>query len=244
MPSIKQPCPVCCTDYLTKNMPEHIMTHHRQAVRPRQTQPNHCCYAYVVGADGEEVSFCVCLTCKRGTMSDGYEGNGSRWITMHAKSKGCRAAHGAALAALREELAVAPVARAQSEEPTPLADLWTSWKAHSRMRPYMEEIETSCKDMSAEEEDPVFDPAEGLRQVVMSAIGYKKEVSMKKEEMEKMVVAHEEELITHRDVIRQHEVSIRNMMAALNQQNLELAELRRRTAALEKENTALKESPT
>lgn len=234
MPTVNAKCPLCPWNRYVYKLPSHILECHRALIKLNKTQANHCCYAYIV-RDGEETPFCVCLTCKRGTMSDGYEGNGSRWITMHAKSKDCRAAHGAALAALREEL-VGPVPLTQPEGPKPLADLWALWKSHGRMRPYMEEIETSCKDMSAEEEDPVFDPAEGLRQVVMSAIGYKKEVAVKKEEIEKMVVAHEEELITHRDVIRQHEISIRNMMA-------EIAELHRRTAALETENMALKEKP-
>lgn len=240
MPTGKAECPFCYRSCYLPNLPSHFLTHHRQDVRLRKTQTDHCCYAYVIGSDGEEVSFCVCLTCKRGTLSDGFDGNGSRWITLHAKSKECRVAHGAALAALREALATAATPTVPPVAP-PLTDLWTSWKLHRGMRPYMEEIEATCKDM-AEDEDPVFDPSEGLRQVVMSAIGYKKEVAMKKEEIEKMVVAHEEELITHRDVIRQHEQSIRSIETDIRQKDNEMADLRRRLAALERENTALKET--
>ena len=221
-------------------IPAHILTHHRQAMKIYKTQNDHCVYAYVVATDGEEVSLCVCLTCKKGVMSDGYDGNGSRWVTLHSRKAECRAAHAGALAALRQELGTPPPTAQPSPPPSvPLESMWRDWKADGRLRPLMEEVEDTCK-WACEDEDPVFDPSDGLRQVIVSAMGYKKEMELSKAELTKIAIRHDEELMVYRDALAKQSRAIGSLESAIRQQEHENADLRRRLAALEKENEQMK----
>jgi len=229
-------------------MPAHILTHHRHEVRLRAAQNDHCVYAYVVGSDGEEASLCVCLTCKKGVMSDGYDGNGARWVTLHSRKAECRAGHAAALAALRKELGAVPTQAAlpvqQLPPPSvPLESLWQEWKTDRRLRPFMEEVEDTCKWM-CEDEDPVFDPTDGLRQVIVSAVGYKKEMEMSKAELTNIAVRNDEELMVYRDALTKQRRETGCLEVAVQQLEREVADLRKRLVAIERENEQMKKGST
>jgi hypothetical protein len=233
MPTAKMECPLCQTSKFTTSMPRHIMTQHRSVIRLRKTQPNHCVYAYVIGADGEEASLCVCLTCKKGVMSDGTTGNGSRWITLHARNAECKAAHTDARAVFRQELDdVSAVVTCST--PCLLENLWREWKKDRRLRPMMEEVEDICKWMY--EENPVFEPSEGMRQAIITAVGYKKAMELSKAELTKLAIEHDAELITQRDVISKQGRDISALEMVVRSQEREIAELRMRMTVLEKEN--------
>ena len=192
------------------------------------------------------MDFCVCLTCKKGFVGDGSEPNQQRWITMHGKSAGCRAAHTAALAAFRQATGQqsAPAPPPQQHIQYGIDALWDECKADTRLRPVMTEVEEFCREM-----DDMFDPKEGVKQLARSVVGYKKEVAMTKAQMTQMVQAHEHELTEQRVVIHQLQGESQGLQSCIRQLKYENAETRgevntmqQRIKQLEKELAELKQA--
>ena len=83
------------------------MTQHPDKVHIRPITTDHCLYAYVLNKK-EEIGFCACFTCGKGTMGDGVSGNGSRWVEMHANKTDCKKAHMQCLAEFKQKMECMP----------------------------------------------------------------------------------------------------------------------------------------
>jgi len=92
----KAKCPFCKWERRAFTLPGHLITCHPHEIHVTPILSEHCIYAYTK-VDDIELNFCVCLTCKKGTLSDGCESNGSRWVSLHAGKDECRGAHSKAL---------------------------------------------------------------------------------------------------------------------------------------------------
>lgn len=168
-------------------LPNHIITHHTTDVKLRQVQTDHCIYAYVVKGAVEH-GFCVCLTCKKGMLTDGYNGNGSRWVALHRKRKECKSAHNEAVKEFKTKLVgdipmpvsvVETPVKPQSDE-DPVEILWNKCKENKKYTAFMTEIEERCNinfsDDSEDDDVEQFDPVEGVKACIQYAIQYKKDL--------------------------------------------------------------------
>jgi hypothetical protein len=140
-----------------------------------------------------DVGFCVCLTCKGGTMGDGHEGNQSRWITLHAKKKECSEAHVVALEALKLKMTTphsdssttsVVTSSISSPDSVTLSMFWEECKKNKKMRPFVEDLE---KQLTPEHDDPeeepfVFNAKDACEHAIINASIFQKEFTKKKEE--------------------------------------------------------------
>ena len=204
-------------------MPAHLLTHHPRDIKLRQMGSEHCIYGDIT-YEREDMAFCVCLTCKKGIMQGPEEGQGARWVAIHAKQTDCRAAHKEALQRFRQSIVMPDV----SGQVDPLTFVWEECKSDAGMRPIITEVEQFCRDM-----DTRFDPAEGVKQLARTATYYKKQTALSKAQIEKMVSEHSQELYTQRCIAMQQKRDIDSLQAATVIQKAELEELRARLAALE-----------
>lgn len=102
----KEPCPFCECKGRSYRHPYHYITHHIDKVRLRQTQSEHCVFAYMQTDDSQEIGFCFCLSCKKGTADSGLTSNSARWVTMHAKQEQCKVAHADAFKVLKQRMGI------------------------------------------------------------------------------------------------------------------------------------------
>lgn len=179
----------------------------------------HCVYIGI----GETDCY-VCLTCKKGTTHTGVSRIGDRWAEMHSRQKACRDAHPDAYArfkalwtaargsvvAAEKETAAIELTQAEAAMATKSAggvgELWTRFRSNRRLTDYMREIEERMKeahafDVGDDDEDPtpfVFDPADAFERAIAEAMSVRKEVTLTKQKMTEMVVAHDAELTVHR----------------------------------------------
>lgn len=236
----KATCPFCEKSRRAYELPAHMLSVHTTSIRIGAFNNGHCVYATA----GPAMDFCVCLTCKKGFVGDGSEPNQQRWITMHGKSAECRAAHAAALVAIRQ--ATGAPAPAPTPQPQPIQSsidaLWDECKVDTRLRPVMTEVEEFCREM-----DDVFDVKEGVKQLARSVVGYKKDIAMTKAQMTQMVQAHEHELTEQRVAIHQLQGETQGLQSCIRQLKYENAETRgevstmqQRVKQLEKELAELK----
>ena len=161
-PKIK--CPFCSWCRRTFHVSNHFLTQHIDKLCIRPFTNDHCLLAYAVH-DKEEIDFCACLTCGKGTLGDGNSGNSSRWIELHSKNKACKVHHRKKLADLRESIRVATTVVAPPTEastvtiaaPAPiLHSVWASLKKNKPFVPFMEDVEVFCK-MCKDDSDDDFD---------------------------------------------------------------------------------------
>jgi hypothetical protein len=95
MPGNRLHCIFCSWSEHSHRVPAHILKHHIGHIQLDTIQHDHCISGHVVNGTNN-ISFAVCLTCKKGTVENITEGNGLRWMSLHSKKDACRAAHTAA----------------------------------------------------------------------------------------------------------------------------------------------------
>ena len=203
------------------------------------------------------VEFSVCLTCKKGTVADTTGGNGMRWLSLHSKKDACRTSHASAFAAFKtawEAAKAIPEPTPPAEDPVPpptgssVTSLWEECKSDKRLCPLVVEIEKRVTEISEEyDDDPCFRPEEGFREVIYTAIGFKRDVGLTKQKMEAMVVEHEKEIRELRGVIREQSESMRYLETMVKDQRHEITHLRAENdqlradlEAVQDENNALR----
>jgi hypothetical protein len=258
------PCPFCPWSDKTNRLPKHLMDKHPDHIHVNPFNLEHYITA-TADAGSASVELCYCLTCKQGTPNTSFEGHGARWVSIHEKKAECRKAHPAAFAALKKRIAetktatpAAPPTPTPTPTPTTLTTLWDECKANHKMRPIMKEIESdiSC-DAEYDDDDPMpFTAEEGFKRTICKAVGYQKQVTMTKEEMAKLVLAHDAELTEHRQEIitlRKENANFKICYNELYDSNMTLSEshrtltdshrnLKESHEALKAENQTLKES--
>ena len=203
-------------------LPAHIISHHTADVKLRKVQTEHCIYAYVMKGTVEH-GFCVCLTCKKGMLTDGYNGNGSRWVVLHQKRKACKLAHKEALKEFKEKL-IAPAAETpvavhipekSGSDEDPVDILWNKCKQRACVRPFMEDVEKQHKedyDDNSDNEDPyTFAPTEGFRYCIDMAIGFKRETEKLNQRITTMKTDFEKELSSHKQMIHDLQMRIKQL---------------------------------
>lgn len=201
-------CPCCSYENRASLVPAHIVAAHPEQIRLRTVKPDHCVLAYILKGK-EEYGFCVCLTCKGGTMGDGYEGNHGRWVTLHARKKECVAAHPSAFAVFKSTIAssaaesAAPITSITLTPVTPssssvdtMASFWEQCRKSKKLLPFVEEFE---KQITPEDDDPddpfVFDPKNACERAIINACVFHKEFTKKKEELMTLECATKQEVI-------------------------------------------------
>lgn len=239
-------CPFCSWCKRTYYLPDHLITHHANEIRIRPVTTDHCVYAYVLHKK-EEIGFCVCLTCKKGTVGDGVSGNTSRWVELHAKKTECKKPHRARLAELKEVIGTAaPVTPSIIPAPKPpnsVGSLWDKLRTNHHLIPFMKEIEAGCQEFHEEEDGEfVFDPTEAFENALKSAVGYRKDTLRFNEEKNKMETDHDSELATLRCDIMVLQNEVRCLRRDNSDQTHEIDELRARVTMLERQNKRYKEA--
>jgi hypothetical protein len=227
-------------------MPHHLISHHTEHVRLSQVNTGHCVRAYYRRGT-EEVDFCVCLTCRKGMMDVGTEGNGSRWITRHSKKTACVAAHPQAMRDLRARMS--PVtATAPPLPPAPstsLGDIWSKWKANGRTKPVMTDIEERCKSEFDDDSDNegiayTFDPKAGFEYCIFMAHSLKKENAEIKAKISQMERDHDYAVCEMQREIRELKAKLAAVSDNYNRLYKDHSDLSMRFTELEKENEVLK----
>jgi hypothetical protein len=192
-------------------------------------------YAYVLNKK-EEVGFCVCLTCKKGIMEDGFTSQGTKWVSTHANKSDCKKAHKQLLAEFKQKIGSIippPTVIVQAPISNSVSALWDKLKIMPQLSPFMKDIETACQEYyefdSENEGSFVFDAAEGFERTVRSSIGDRKEILKFNDIKVQMEDSHESTLIEMRDKIRTLTMQVNNLLADNKQLN-------QRVSILEREN--------
>ena len=180
-------CLFCDWNNRTHFLPHHLISHHPEKVAICDVQNNHCLRGYVT-CKKAEIFFAVCLTCKKGTTTETYGGNGARWMNLHSKKDACRAAHAAALTAFKTlqggfmdtSSAVVPPPAGES-----LESVWSRIKEDARVRPALVEIEERFRkdfDDDSENEDAEYtlNMFNAFKQMARNVIGFKNEFERQK----------------------------------------------------------------
>jgi peptidoglycan hydrolase CwlO-like protein len=88
------------------------------------------------------------------------------------------------------------------------------------------EIEERVTKLSEEyDEDPCFHPEEGFKQAIHDAISFKRDIGLTKQEMEHLVIKHDEEIRALRGVIHEQVGSMRYLEIMVKDQRHEIAHL-------------------
>lgn len=253
----------CCCEWKgrTHRYPGHLLGHHLAQIQRVMSVGDHCLY-FGIG----ETDCYVCLTCEHGTTHTGVGRIGDRWSEMHSQKKECRHAHpdaysrfkalwtaarGSVIAAEKEAATVA-LAKAEAAVAVSAAggvgELWNKHRGNRHLKEYMLEVEERMKEEHSlvdEDEDPtpfVFDPAEAFERTLAEVMSVRKEVTLTKQKMSEMVVAHDAELTTHRaELLRLGREStglwerVTDQAGRLLEQSVEVKSLREEVAALRKQ---------
>jgi len=241
-------CPFCAWCRRTYYTPQHFLTHHIDKIHVRPVTNDHCLYAYAVH-DKEEIDFCACLTCGKGTLGDGNSGNSSRWIEMHSKNKECKVHHRKKLADLRKATleavlteASAPVADTDTEaEPSAaiLHTVWESLKENKPFVPFMEDVEELCK-LTNEDSDEDFDPKEAIEHSIRCAVNDRINISKHTSEMNKLENEHDTVVANMQFDIKQLQQQVSGLQNHIIDQAKRMSDLESRMAMLERENKRYK----
>jgi hypothetical protein len=241
-------------------MPAHIIATHLDKLLLDGWQPDHYIMASIP-VSKDKLWFLYCLTCKKGMMSDGSEGHGARWISVHDKKTNCKKAHKEALAVLRMRYSEAkgiistiptPPVTITTPISIPLVDpikaLWEECKRETRMRPITDKAEADCKQLfemdceGSDDDTPVsskefiFDPSEGFRAVVRMVIRNSKDITKMTENIRELEHKSDRTRIELTDKLETAEKKIKNMLEFIHEQYERLTAQEAKIARLEKIN--------
>lgn len=258
------PCPFCAWSDKTNRLPKHLMEKHFDRMYVSPVNMDH--YITATADKGSaSMDMCYCLTCKQGTPYFMDAGHGARWVSIHEKKAECRKAHPAAFAALKKRIAETKAAAAEAKTapppsppplrgyvaapppptptPTTLTALWDECKANRKLRPFITDVETDIITEAEYDDDPTpFTAEAGFKRAICNAVGYQKQVTKTKEDMDALVLAHDAELTAHRQEIialRKENANFKICYGELSDSNRILSESHR---ALTDSNRNLKES--
>ena len=248
MPGPRTQCPFCTWSEMSHRVPAHILTHHAEKIDLRPVQPTHCLNG-VVRHGKQELNFSVCLTCKKGTAQHSGEGHGLRWMSLHEKKASCRAAHAAAMTAFIAKQVTAKAATPPTEDPVPpstsssVAALWDECKKNKKMTAIVAQLEKKVTDMSEEfDDDPCFRPEEGFKEAIYNAVGLTRQVDEAKQEMDELVMKHDEEIGKLTWTVREQGKRIQVLETVNTNLSIEVSSLREQIAAMQKEFDAYKKA--
>ena len=222
-------CLCCSWASESHRFPHHAITNHPESIQFCRVQFDHCAYLYLKNGK-QEKEFTVCLSCHAGTVYCPSSGNGSRWVSRHAKSSPCKSAHEKAIIDFKKYCSEALARVTIDTEHTPhtrivtdihIQTIWERCKTNRHIKDMFVETEEKLKEIALidmDEDDPVeylFDPVEGFSQIAMIANSYKKNYTMTKQEMQAMMLKHDSELVEHRREILTQRTIIQNQGFAI-----------------------------
>ena len=169
--------------------PRHILNKHPEKLIVRPIPSDHCLYAYVKNGV-KEIDFCVCLTCKKGTIEDTVGINSTRWLTLHSRSKPCKENHVAAVGRIKAYIAThntitvgapAHICPTVSEDNV-FDSFWNKAKTTASRREMMDFVESNAEAAAtlcdSEEEEPyVFSGKDLLLQLIDASAGQRRDVN-------------------------------------------------------------------
>lgn len=238
-------CPFCSWCRRIRYISNHFLIYHVDKLHIRPVTNDHCLYAYAVH-DKEEIDFCACLTCGKGTLGDGNSGNSSRWVELHSKNASCKSQHRKKLAELRESIRVAtvpaemPVADTEAGPPAAvLHTVWESLKENKPFVPFMEDVEELCK-LTNEDSDEDFDPKEAIEHSIRCAVTGRINISKHTAEMNKIENEHDTVVHKMQFDIKQLQQQVSGLQNHIIDQAKRMSDLESRMAMLERENKRYK----
>lgn len=181
--------------------PRHILNKHPEKLIVRPIPSDHCLYAYVKNGV-KEIDFCVCLTCKKGTIEDTAGINSTRWLTLHSRSNPCKENHVAAVGRIKAYIAThntitvgpPPVTSVVVPTPAPIHtcptvsedkvfdSFWNKAKSTVGRRELMEFVESNAEAAatlcdSDEEEPYIFSGKDLLLQLIDASAGQRRDLN-------------------------------------------------------------------
>ena len=217
------PCPICAWSCNRSFfLPKHIIKHHITDITLAAASIDHCIAAYVKNKK-KELDFCVCLTCDSGFVGDVMSAQGSRWLNTHSKKTECTKAHKDALIAFKNRKVVAPSEPAAQITSIPrdsIEDLWSQIKATSNYKDLCIQKEENAKQYHDNDSDAegefVFDPAEGIMDILHDAAIYKKQVDKYKNALSNHEAQQEKKDIETQNKVMGLETMIATMKYNIN----------------------------
>lgn len=237
-------CPFCPWDNRSFMLPYHIITHHPTEVVLRHNLHDHCMSAYIKRKE-ERIHFSVCLTCNKGIVESTCGKNESRWFTMHSKNEVCKQNHKSAINKFKQtykELSTDKDIYIQPPISQPIDTLWSVLKQKPALKSYITEIEQTCIQYHEDDDEPyTFKPEDGIEQLVISAIGYKKHITQLENKIKTMESEHERQMMDMRDRILELERNVRDLQVALRQESYKAQNAQARCDFMERELNRYKE---
>lgn len=241
-------CPCCSYENRASLVPAHIISAHPEQIRLRPINTGHCVFAYILKGK-EEYGFCVCLTCKCGTMGDGYDGNHGRWVTMHARKKECSAAHSGALTTFKTVITTTVAEAISLTPPTctvpiispsslseSMALFWEQCRKNKKLLPFVEAFEKQIMPEEDDPEDPfIFDPVDACERAIINACTFHNDLTKKKKELNTFECATKQETFALQRQITTLEFRIKYLESKYYEQTNKTDEHKSRIEALEAE---------
>lgn len=143
MPSPKgTTCLFCPWSDYTNRYPGHILKKHPGKIHLIPEEYTHYIHAYIQH-ESKTDEFCVCLTCKKGTIHSPHYSHGSRWAGIHAKNTECETNHAAMLEEFKKICILDAPAPVTTTEPPQL-------KPTKKPEPVTPERKTTSREMSVQ----------------------------------------------------------------------------------------------
>jgi hypothetical protein len=183
-------------------MPEHMISVHPEKLSLSPVRYSHYVSAYFKMCDGIEVSLCVCLSCRKGIMSNPADSAGSRWTNKH-ENNACKLAHNALYNSLKQQILDAkqiihePIPSVlappiETSKPSNFIDVWEQLKQQKRLIPLLDEAESFMKEdydtTDVDDRPPIFEfnPKDGIEMLLMRLLYCRKELNKLKDAKYKM----------------------------------------------------------
>lgn len=233
-------CPFCSwSTSRSYNLPYHIITQHSHDLKYNSMAGHYVsCYSTVKNKDFE---FLVCLTCHGGSMSDKSAKQRAEWITKHAKNDKCKHMHKKTLLAFKQSQQITldddnNIQHQDIPHTNSLDNTWDKLKQKSRLNKYITEIEDACNSYHDYDNEPyIFNVEDGMEQLVISAMGYKKHITQLENKIKTMETEHERQLMEMRDRIAELERTVRDLQVAVRQEAYKAQNAQARCDQMERE---------
>lgn len=240
-------CPFCSwSTSRSYNLPYHIAMYHYSELNVTSMSGHYLsCYGKKRNSNME---FVVCLTCHGGSMIDTSTKKRSEWVTKHAKNDKCRENHRQTFTdmkiLMKDTLGQGePVVSSINTPQINNCDyLWNSLKQKPKLQSYIAEIEQSCRIYHEDDDEPYsFKAEDGMEQMIITTMGYKKHITQLENKIKTMETEHERQLIEMRDRIAELERNVRDLQVAVRQEAYKAQNAQARCDQMERELNRYKE---
>lgn len=244
-------CPFCSwATSRSYNLPYHIASLHYSELKVTPMSGHYLsCYGK---PRNSELEFVVCMSCRGGSMTGTSAKKRSEWVTKHAKNKACKEKHTTTnieLKKLIDDTTCQPIVSSsissidqKTNHTHACEDLWNTFKQKPNLKSYITEIEQTCTLYHEDDDDPyTFNAEDGIEQLVISAIGYKKHITQMENKIKTMDYDHERQMMDMRERILELERNVRDLQVALRQETYKAQNAQTRCDHMERDLNRYKE---